>query len=126
MMIPNSTTTILPLEEIRSVRHGDEYESTVLSGDPEKPGDFYVMRYRILIACDVAHPEDEHATVIAGEISLGLGEKFLTEALQPLKAGSYCRYTASVRWSSTMLSPRNPNSVSCPRTPPYHSFAEWP
>lgn len=91
-MIPNSTTTILPLEEIRSVRHGDEYESTVLSGDPEKPGDFYVMRYRILIACDVAphwHPEDEHATVIAGEIALGLGEKFLTEALRPLKAGSY-------------------------------------
>src|SRR5215469_18568046 len=92
MMIPNSTTTILPLEEIRSVRHGDEYETTVLSGDPEKSGDFYVMRYLILIACDVAphwHPEDEHATVIASEISLGFGEKFSADALRSLKAGSY-------------------------------------
>lgn len=54
-------------------------------GDRENPGDFCVMRYRVLIACDVPphwHPEDEHATVIAGEISLGLGKKFLVEALR--------------------------------------------
>jgi quercetin dioxygenase-like cupin family protein len=74
------------------VRYGDEYETTVLLGDPETPGDFYVMRYRTLIACDVPahwHPEDEHVTVIAGEVSLGFGEKFLVEALRQLAAGSY-------------------------------------
>ena len=84
--------TLTPVEQLRWVRHGNEYETAVLSGDPEQPGSFYVMRYRVLIACDVPphwHPEDEHATVISGEISLGLGEKFLADALRPLTAGSY-------------------------------------
>ena len=86
------SATVASIEQLHWVRHGDEYETANLSGDPEKPGSFYVMRYRILVACDVAphwHPEDEHATVIAGELSLGLGEKFIAEALRPLKAGSY-------------------------------------
>jgi len=84
--------TLTPVEQLRWVRHGNEYETAVLSGDPEQPGSFYVMRYRVLIACDVPphwHPEDEHATVISGEISLGLGEKFRADALRPLTAGSY-------------------------------------
>ena len=83
---------VTPVEQLHWVRHGDDYATAVLSGDPEKAGDFYVMRYRVLIACDVPphwHPEDEHATVIVGEISLGLGEKFLMEALRQLTAGSY-------------------------------------
>jgi quercetin dioxygenase-like cupin family protein len=84
--------TLAPVEQLHWVRHGDEYETAVLSGDPERPGDSYVMRYRVLVACDVpphSHPEDEHATVIAGEISVGLGRKFLADALRPLTAGSY-------------------------------------
>ena len=77
--------TITPAEHLHWARHGDGHETAVLSGDRENPGDFCVMRYRVLIACDVPphwHPEDEHATVIAGEISLGLGKKFLVEALR--------------------------------------------
>lgn len=49
------------------------------------------MRYRVLVACDVPphwHPEDEHVTVIGGELSLGLGER-VAESLRSLKAGSY-------------------------------------
>jgi quercetin dioxygenase-like cupin family protein len=84
--------TLTRAEQLHWVRHGNEYETAVLSGDPEQPGSFYVMRYRVHIACDVPphwHPEDEHATVISGEISLGLGEKFLADTLLPLTAGSY-------------------------------------
>ena len=84
--------TVAPVENLVWVAHSDQYETAILSGDPEQVGDFYVMRYRILAACDVPphwHPEDEHATVIAGEISLGLGEKFAAESLRSLKAGSY-------------------------------------
>ena len=99
--------TINPVEQLHWVRHGNEYETAVLSGDPEQPGSFYVMRYRVLIACDVPphwHPEDEHATVISGEISLGLGEKFLAEALRPLTAGSYalipCRQPHFTRYTA--------------------------
>jgi len=45
--------TLTPVEQLHWVRHGHEYETAVLSGDPEQPGSFYVMRYRVLIACDV-------------------------------------------------------------------------
>lgn len=85
--------TVAPVENLFWVAHGDHMRlPSFLFGDPEQIGDFYVMRYRILAACDVPphwHPEDEHATVIAGEISLGLGEKFVGESLRSLKAGSY-------------------------------------
>jgi hypothetical protein len=84
--------TVALADQLRWVRHAGQYETVVLSGDPGIPGEFYVVCYRTLIACDVAahwHPEDEHATVIAGEISLGFGEKFLAEGLCPLTAGSY-------------------------------------
>jgi hypothetical protein len=50
------------------------------------------MRYRILAACDVAphwHPEDQHITVIAGDVSIGLGDRFSVDLLRAVKAGSY-------------------------------------
>ena len=83
---------LIPPDDVRWVRHGDEYESSVLLGDPDTPGDFYVMRYRTLVVCDVPahwHPQDEHVTVIAGEVSLGFGERFSDNDLRPLAAGSY-------------------------------------
>jgi hypothetical protein len=83
---------LTPVEQLRWIRYDNEYEKAVLSGDPGEPGSFYVMRYRVLIACDVPphwHPEDEHATVISGEIAIGLGKSFLAEALCPLAVGSY-------------------------------------
>jgi quercetin dioxygenase-like cupin family protein len=83
---------LIPAEQLGWVRHGGEHESTVLSGDPDTSGRLYVMRYRILTACEVPahwHPEDEHVTVIAGELALGFGERFSTDILRPLAAGSY-------------------------------------
>jgi len=83
---------LIPPDDVRWVRHGDENESAVLLGNPDTPGDFYVMRYRTLVASDVPahwHPQDEHVTVIAGEVSLGFGERFSPNDLRPLAAGSY-------------------------------------
>jgi len=83
---------LIPPDDLRWVRHGDEYETAVLLGDPDAVGGLYVMRYRILVACDVPahwHPEDEHVTVIAGEVFLGFGERFSGADLRPLAAGSY-------------------------------------
>src|SRR6266480_3793794 len=56
---------LIPAEQLGWVRHGDEYESNVLSGDPDTSGRLYVMRYRTLVACEVPahwHPEDEPVT----------------------------------------------------------------
>ena len=83
---------LIPAEQLSWVRHGDEYESTVLSGDPDTSGRLYVMRYRLLVPCEVRahwHPEDEHVTVIVGELALGFGERFSPDILRRLAAGSY-------------------------------------
>ena len=40
---PGREATLTPVEQLHWVRHGNEYETAVLSGDPEQPGSFYVM-----------------------------------------------------------------------------------
>ena len=83
---------VIPVEHLGWVRQNDECEKTVLFGDPDTSGGLYVMRYRVLVVCDVPahwHPEDEHVTVIGGEVSLGFGERFSADVLRPLAAGSY-------------------------------------
>src|SRR6267378_1362899 len=83
---------LIPAEQVDWVRQSNECESAVLLGDPDASGEFYVMRYRIVAACDVPahwHPEDEHVTVIAGEVSVGFGESFATDVLCPLARGSF-------------------------------------
>jgi len=83
---------LIPAEHLGWVRQNDECETAVLLGNPDTSGGLYVMRYRVLVGCDVPahwHPEDEHVTVIAGEVSLGFGKRFSADVLRPLAAGSY-------------------------------------
>jgi quercetin dioxygenase-like cupin family protein len=64
----------------------------VLYGDPEKPGEPFVMRIRELpggIIPPHRHPVDEHITVVQGTLYFGVGEKFDRGAMKELKAGSY-------------------------------------
>lgn len=64
----------------------------ILYGDPEVPGQPFVMRIRELpggIVPPHSHPVDEHITVVQGTWYFALGEEYKIEALQELKAGSY-------------------------------------
>ena len=64
----------------------------VLYGDPEKPGEPFVMRIRELpggIIPPHKHPVDEHITVVQGTLYFAVGEKFDRNAMKELKAGSY-------------------------------------
>ena len=64
----------------------------VLHGDPEKPGEPFVMRIRELpggIIPPHKHPVDEHITVVQGTLYFGVGEKFDRLAMKEMKAGSY-------------------------------------
>lgn len=64
----------------------------VLYGDPEKPGEPFVMRIRELpggIIPPHKHPVDEHITVLQGTLYFAVGEKFDRGAMKELKAGSY-------------------------------------
>jgi quercetin dioxygenase-like cupin family protein len=64
----------------------------VLYGDPEKPGEPFVMRIRELpggIIPPHKHPVDEHITVVQGTLYFAVGEKFDRSAMKELKTGSY-------------------------------------
>jgi quercetin dioxygenase-like cupin family protein len=64
----------------------------ILYGDPETPGEPFVMRIHELPGSIVPphfHPVDENITVVEGTWYFALGDEFRKEALQELKAGAY-------------------------------------
>lgn len=64
----------------------------ILYGDPEVPGEPFVMRIRELPGAIVpphSHPVDEHITVVQGTWYFALGQEYKPETLQELNAGSY-------------------------------------
>ena len=64
----------------------------VLYGDPEKPGEPFVMRIRELpggIIPPHKHPVDENITVLQGTLYFAVGDKFDRSVMKELKAGSY-------------------------------------
>ncbi len=63
-----------------------------LYGDPEKPGEPFVMRIRELAGGIIPphkHPVDENITVLQGTLYFAVGDKFDRSAMTELKAGSY-------------------------------------
>lgn len=64
----------------------------ILSGDPEKPGEPFVMRIRELPGTMIplhSHPVDENITIVQGTWYFAVGEKWDKSALQELRAGDY-------------------------------------
>ncbi len=72
--------------------HAMSEDVEILYGDPEAPGEPFVMRIRELqggIIPPHKHPVDEHITVVQGTLYFGVGEKFDRAAMKEMKAGSY-------------------------------------
>ena len=64
----------------------------ILSGDPEKAGQPFVMRIRELPGTRVplhSHPVDENITVVQGTWYFAVGDKWDRAALKPLRQGDY-------------------------------------
>jgi len=64
----------------------------ILYGDPEVPGEPFVIRIRELpggIVPPHSHPVDENITVVQGTWYFALGDEYRPEMLQELKTGSY-------------------------------------
>ena len=64
----------------------------ILYGDPEIPGEPFVMRIRELPGSIVpphSHPVDEHITVVEGTWYFSLGQEFDKSALKEIRAGGY-------------------------------------
>jgi quercetin dioxygenase-like cupin family protein len=72
--------------------HSMTEDVEVLYGDPEKPGQPFVIRIRELAGGIIPphkHPVDENITVLQGTLYFAVGEKFDRSAMKELKAGSY-------------------------------------
>ncbi|HUR97891.1 MAG TPA: cupin domain-containing protein [Pyrinomonadaceae bacterium] len=64
----------------------------VLYGDPEKPGEPFVIRIRELAGGMIPphrHPVDEHITVVRGTLFFAVGDKFDRGVMKEMKTGSY-------------------------------------
>jgi quercetin dioxygenase-like cupin family protein len=64
----------------------------ILSGDPEKPGEPFVMRIRELPGTIIplhSHPVDENITVVQGTWYFAVGDTWDKSALKALHAGDY-------------------------------------
>jgi quercetin dioxygenase-like cupin family protein len=64
----------------------------ILTGDPEKPGEPFVMRIRELPGTMIplhSHPVDENITVVQGTWYFAVGEKWDKAALKAIHAGDY-------------------------------------
>jgi quercetin dioxygenase-like cupin family protein len=64
----------------------------ILFGDPDKPGEPFVMRIRELPGSVVplhSHPVDEHITIVQGTWFFAVGDTWDRAALKELKTGAY-------------------------------------
>ena len=67
-------------------------EIAVVSGDPDKAGSPFVIRFRYRGKARIPphwHPVDEHLTVLSGTFRLGMGERGDESAATVLGAGAY-------------------------------------
>jgi hypothetical protein len=67
-------------------------EMAVVSGDPDKDGEPYVIRIRQVDGAKVPphwHPGDESVTVLKGTFLVGMGETFDESKLQAMTAGNF-------------------------------------
>ena len=64
----------------------------ILYGDPERPGEPFVMRIRELPGTIIplhSHPVDEHITVVAGTWYFAVGDTWNRAALKEIQPGGY-------------------------------------
>jgi len=71
---------------------------TVVAGDPGKEGPF-VVRLKMPAGYKISphwHPTNENVTVLAGTLSLGMGDTFDPKAAKPLTAGGFALLPAQM------------------------------
>ena len=74
-------------------------EIAVVSGDPDKEGSPFVLRFRYRGKARIPphwHPGDEHLTILSGTFRLGMGEGGDESATTELRAGAYAFVAAKM------------------------------
>jgi quercetin dioxygenase-like cupin family protein len=90
--IQSSSHVMQSPDQIKWNKSGTGLDFALISGDPQKEGAPFVVRFKLSDGSKVAphwHPVDEHVTVISGTFFMGEGEKFNESAAHEMKAGAY-------------------------------------
>ena len=72
----------------------------VVSGDPGKAGDLFVIRIKTVDGLKIPphwHPQDEYITVLKGTFLIGMGEKWDAAGLKPQAAGTFIMMPKEMR-----------------------------
>jgi len=94
---PHHTVVTTDSIQWKPLRPGAEI--AVVSGDPNKEGSPFVMRFRYTGKARIPphwHPTDEHLTVLSGTFRLGVGEGGEEGATTTLTAGAYAFVAAKM------------------------------
>jgi quercetin dioxygenase-like cupin family protein len=76
------------------------WEIAVVSGDPDKEGEPFTVRFRGEDGANVPphwHPIDENITVLEGALLAATGEKFDERQLKPMNTGSFMTMPKEMR-----------------------------
>jgi quercetin dioxygenase-like cupin family protein len=82
-----------------SVENTGTFEVAVLAGNPSKPG-LYTVRARCTDGYKIAphwHPTAENVTVLQGQLSVGMGSKWDSDALKAMPTGAFASMPAGMR-----------------------------
>lgn len=92
--------TMVKPDSIKWITRSPGLELAVLSGDPAKEGDPFVIRLKLRDGLTVPphwHPIDEHLTILTGTLHIGMGEKFDRAATTALTPGTYSHMPKEMR-----------------------------
>jgi quercetin dioxygenase-like cupin family protein len=92
--------TIVTAAELKWVPIISGWQIAVVSGDPDKDGEPYTVRFHGEDGAHVPphwHPSDENITVLQGAFLVGVGEKYDEQQLKPMNVGSYMTMPKQMR-----------------------------
>jgi Domain of unknown function (DUF4437) len=92
--------SVVKPDAVKWIPRSPGLELAVLSGDPAKEGEPFVIRLKLRDGLTVPphwHPIDEHITVLTGTLHIGMGEKFDKAATTALPVGSYSMMRKEMR-----------------------------
>jgi quercetin dioxygenase-like cupin family protein len=86
--------------ELKWVRIISGWQIAIVSGDPDKEGEPFTIRFHGEDGAHVPphwHPSDENITVLQGAFMVGVGEKYDEQQLKPMNVGSYMTMPKQMR-----------------------------
>jgi len=101
-------------------------DAVVIQGDVEKEGQEFVMRIRELRGSFIpphTHPVDEHITVLAGNVCLGMGPEFDRAKLKCLGPGGYAFFP---KGTTIFGESAEPATVQVHGLGPFHLHWKYP